>query len=107
MNLTPGLVTSVIALAAIVSPMLVAIINNSHQAKLKTLEFKHDSRVRQFEIYYADKKLRFRNSSAPPESSPATDPIHLHMRICCLRSTELFSFAIIKTRLFCMIFLIL
>lgn len=59
MNLTPGLVTSVIALAAIVSPMLVAIINNSHQAKLKTLEFKHDSRVRQFEIYYADKKAAF------------------------------------------------
>ena len=59
MNLTPGLVTSVIALAAIVSPMLVAIINNSHQAKLKTLEFKHNTQVRQFEIYYADKKAAF------------------------------------------------
>lgn len=59
MNLTPGLVTSVIAIAAIVSPTLVAIINNTHQTKLKILEFRHDSRVRQFEIYYADKKAAF------------------------------------------------
>lgn len=59
MNLTPDLVTSVIAIAAIVSPMLVAVINNTHQTKLKILEFKHDSRVRQFEIYYADKKAAF------------------------------------------------
>lgn len=59
MNLTSDLVTSVIALAAIVSPTLVAIINNTHQTKLKILEFKHDSQVRQFEIYYADKKAAF------------------------------------------------
>lgn len=59
MNLTPSLVTSVIALAAVISPMLVAIINNSQQTKLKELEFKHDNQIRQFEIYYADKKAAF------------------------------------------------
>lgn len=49
----------IIALAAIISPILVAVINNSHQSKIKAQEFEYNNQVRQFEIYYNDKKTAF------------------------------------------------
>ena len=59
MNLTTGIVTAIIALAAIISPILVAVVNNSHQSKIKAQEFEYNNQVRQFEIYYNDKKTAF------------------------------------------------
>lgn len=50
MPVSANTVTIVIALAAIVSPILVALINNVHQSKLKKLEFEHNERLKAQEL---------------------------------------------------------
>ena len=63
-------ITAVIAIAAFLSPVAVALINNHHAYKMKKLEFCHEENMKklslsheaaqkQFEIYYADKKTAF------------------------------------------------
>lgn len=50
MIVSANTVTIVIAISAIISPILVAIINNHHQAKMKKLEFKHQENLKNLEI---------------------------------------------------------
>lgn len=63
-------ITAVIAVSSFLSPIAVAIINNKHQAKVRRLELEHDERimelelqqqsvVKQFDIYYVDKRESF------------------------------------------------
>lgn len=63
-------ITAVIAVSSFLSPIVVALINNRHHAKLRKMELKHDAHLRwldlqqstitrQFDIYYADKKKAF------------------------------------------------
>lgn len=63
-------ITTVIAITAFLSPIVVALINNHHAAKMKQMEFVHEENLKQmeqsrqmaekqFEIYYADKKSAF------------------------------------------------
>ena len=65
-------ITVIIALAAIISPVLVALINNRHNAKmrekemlheqrLKQLELSHELAVKQLDMYYIQKKTAFEN----------------------------------------------
>lgn len=64
------IITTVIAIAALVSPIFVALINNRYNVRLKNLEFTHVETLKQmelseklsekqFEIYYSDKKTAF------------------------------------------------
>ena len=99
MNLTPSLVTSVIALAAVISPMLVAIINNSQQTKLKELEFKHDNQIRQLKFITLIKKLRFWNLFMPLGLSPVIEVIPKLMQICYLHLIKQCFSAVTKTKL--------
>lgn len=98
MNLTTGIVTAIIALAAIISPILVAVINNSHQSKIKAQEFEYNNQVRQFEIYYNDKKLRFWNLFMPLESSPVIEVTQKLMQICYLHLIKQYYSAVMKTK---------
>lgn len=50
MNITANTVTVIIAIAAIISPILVALINNHHQAKMKELEFAHYEQLKKLEL---------------------------------------------------------
>lgn len=63
-------ITAVIAVSSFLSPIFVAIINNRHHAKIRKMELEHDeymhqlnlnqqSIVKQFDVYYADKKEAF------------------------------------------------
>lgn len=63
-------ITAVIAVSSFLSPIFVAIINNRHHAKIRKMELEHDeymhqlnlnqqSIIKQFDVYYADKKEAF------------------------------------------------
>lgn len=63
-------ITAIIAVSSFLSPIVVAIINNRHHARLRKMELEHDEYIRwldlqqtttvkQFDIYYADKKKSF------------------------------------------------
>lgn len=63
-------ITAIIAVSSFLSPIVVAIINNRHHARLRKMELEHDEYIRwldlqqtttvkQFDIYYADKKKIF------------------------------------------------
>lgn len=63
-------ITAIIAVSSFLSPIFVAIINNRHHAKIRKMELEHDECVRwldlqqstiikQFDIYYEDKKKAF------------------------------------------------
>lgn len=63
-------ITAVIAASSILSSILVAIINNKYQTKIRKMELDHAEHmhqldlqqqftIRQFDIYYADKKKAF------------------------------------------------
>ncbi len=63
-------ITAIIAVCSLISPIAVAIINNSHNARIKKIELEHDKQLRhidlqqqalmrQTDIYYADKKEAF------------------------------------------------
>lgn len=54
-------ITAIIAACSLISPILVAMINNRHHTKIRQMELSHDESMRQFEIYYADKKTAFSN----------------------------------------------
>ena len=65
-------ITAIIAVSSFLSPIAVAIINNSHHARIKKLELEHvkgvrcldilyQASIRQMDIYYADKKNAFEN----------------------------------------------
>ncbi len=67
-------ITAIIAVSSFLSPIVVAIINNYHQIKIRTIELKHAEYVhqldlqhaidvKQFDIYYADKKQAFSDFS--------------------------------------------
>lgn len=64
MNINSETVTIVIALAAIVSPMLVAIINNSHHAKMESLSLSHQEKMQElnFQAKRESENLRYLNS---------------------------------------------
>lgn len=60
-------ITAIIAVSSFLSPIVVAIINNRHQARLRKYELEHDRQIkqidlnqqaliRQADVYYADKK---------------------------------------------------
>lgn len=53
------LIPIVIALAAVISPVIVANINNKHQFKMRKLELDYELTKMQQETYYADKKSAF------------------------------------------------
>lgn len=68
-------ITAVIAASSILSSILVAIINNKYQSKIRKMELEHaeymhqldlhqQSTIRQFDIYYADKKKAFSDFAA-------------------------------------------
>lgn len=50
MNINSGTVTIVIALAAIISPILVAIINNFHHAKMEALAHSHQEKMKELDL---------------------------------------------------------
>ena len=63
-------VTIILAITSILSPIIVAIINNWHHSKIRRKELEHDARIRQMDlqqqaithqlsIYYEDKKVAF------------------------------------------------
>lgn len=63
-------ITAIIAVSSFLSPIAVAIINNRHHARIRKMELEHDeymrwldlqqtTTVKQFDIYYADKKKSF------------------------------------------------
>ena len=63
-------ITAIIAVSSFLSPIVVAIINNRHQARLRKYELEHDRQIkqidlnqqaliRQADVYYADKKAAF------------------------------------------------
>ena len=63
-------ITAIIAVSSFLSPIVVAMINNRHHARLRKMELEHDEYIRwldlqqttavkQFDIYYADKKKSF------------------------------------------------
>lgn len=54
-------ITIVIAVCAIVSPVLVALINNAHNRKMRKLELKHEFAVKQLDVYYKEKKEAFKS----------------------------------------------
>lgn len=56
LNLT---ITSIIAIAAVVSPIFVAKINTSHQESLRDDEMEHETELKQLEMLYNDKKNAF------------------------------------------------
>lgn len=53
--------TVIIALVALVSPIIVAIINNIHHTKIRKLELESQMEQRQFDVYYSDKVKAFTN----------------------------------------------
>lgn len=52
-------ISVIIALASVISPIIVAKINNKHHLKLRKLELSHDYKCKQLDIYYSDKKQAF------------------------------------------------
>ena len=63
-------ITAIIAVSSFFSPIVVAILNNHHHAKMRKMELTHDEKmrqldleqqaiIRQFDIYYSDKKTAF------------------------------------------------
>lgn len=63
-------ITAIIAVSSFLSPIFVAIINNRHQAKMRKMELEHAEHIRwldfqqstvikQFDVYYEDKKKAF------------------------------------------------
>ena len=63
-------ITAVIAVSSFLSPIFVALINNRHQVKMRRMELEHieyirqldfrqQSMLKQFDVYYADKKAAF------------------------------------------------
>lgn len=48
-------ITSIIALIALVSPILVALINNAHHSKIRKMELQKQMEQKQFDTYYSDK----------------------------------------------------
>lgn len=63
-------ITAVIAVSSFLSPIIVAIINNNHQLHMRNLELSHEKfkqqmdlqqqvSIKQFDIYYSDKKSAF------------------------------------------------
>lgn len=65
-------ITAVIAIAAFLSPIFVAIINNHHSRLMRKMDIKHEEKLKdidahlelskkQFDVYYADKKNAFSN----------------------------------------------
>ena len=63
-------ITAIIAVSSFLSPIAVVIINNRHHARIRKMELEHDeymrwldlqqtTTVKQFDIYYADKKKSF------------------------------------------------
>ena len=53
-------VSVIIALCAIVSPILVAIINNRHQRKMKQLEIAKEHKMKAFETYLCNLEIYIR-----------------------------------------------
>lgn len=50
-----SIITIVIAVAAIISPVIVAVINNRYSLKMRSLEIGKELSQRQLDVYYADK----------------------------------------------------
>ncbi len=50
MNINSGTVTIVIALAAIISPILVALINNAHHSKMEALSHSHQEKMKELDL---------------------------------------------------------
>lgn len=50
MNINSGTVTIVIALAAIISPILVAVINNVHHSKMESLSHSHQEKMKELDL---------------------------------------------------------
>lgn len=66
-------VSVIIALCAIISPIIVAIINNRYQLKLKKIEFARDYKIHAFEEYMSSLQRRIsnRNSNTVSEYAKA------------------------------------
>lgn len=53
------LIASVVAIAAIISPIFVALINNLFNFKIRKLDLKHETAKRNQEVFYFDKKRTY------------------------------------------------
>ena len=54
-------ISVIVALAALISPIIVACINNWHHTKIRRLELEHDMSMKKLSIFYEDKKNAFSN----------------------------------------------
>lgn len=52
-------ISIILAICALFAPSITAVINNRHAEKMKRLDLEHEAKIKQFEIYYADKKTAF------------------------------------------------
>lgn len=52
-------ITTIIALIALVSPILVALINNAHHSKIRKMELQKQMEQKQFDTYYSDKEKAY------------------------------------------------
>ena len=58
----PSIIISVsVALAAIISPILVALITNRQNRKIRQLELQHDMSMKKLSVFYENKKTAFSN----------------------------------------------
>lgn len=64
MNINSGTITIVIALAAIISPILVALINNAHHSKMERLSLAHQEKIKEmdFQAKRKDESLKYLRS---------------------------------------------
>lgn len=102
-------ITAVIAIAAFLSPVAVALINNHHAYKMKKLEFCHEENMKklslsheaaqkQFEIYYTDKKLLLVRYFAPLVTLPLRSNLLNAIKMSTPLSIQLFCSVIPKTK---------
>ena len=54
-------ISIILAIGTVLSPIWVALINNSNQRKLRQLELHHDLSMKKLTIFYEDKKNAFSN----------------------------------------------
>lgn len=103
-------ITAIIAVSSFLSPIVVAIINNFHQARIRQIELEHDrhirlldiqhqASIRQLDIYYADKKNAFQDfakcagalsfsSNLPSHYTALHSSIDIALLFCCPENQE-------------------
>lgn len=88
MNINSGTITIVVALAAIISPILVALINNAHHSKMERLSLAHQEKMKEMDLQAKrkDENLKYLRSifenylqsTSRCIANPADDTIRLY-----------------------------